>query len=213
MSSNKIIPNELSKLFDKIKHEVLWLHAKWSNYRQIYAPSMEITPQFEEQINLLNQIAPSFFGMAQDIFLFDVYLHISRLTDPAITMGKDNLSLEKLVQIIDSTKHKDLVDKAKIDLKEIESASKPFRKLRNHSIAHTDLKVALEEINRIPGISRQMVEDVLSLICQLMNQIEEYFKEGKTEYKPVYIKGSGVCLIKALKDAKTYREKKRKGLV
>ncbi len=210
MNSNKIMSPVLSKLFNEIKDEVLWLHSKWIIYRQIYAPRKELT-YIEEQINLLNQIAPSFFGLAQDIFLSDVYLHISRLTDPASTMGKANLSLKRLVQTINSIKYRDLVDIVLSDLKEIESKSKPFRKLRNLTIAHIDLKVALKvNIDPIPGISRQMVEDILSLIRQLMNRIEAYFKEGETSYELVITKGNGESLIYALKDAIIHIEQKCK---
>ncbi len=207
MSSNKIMSPELSKLFDEIQHEVNWLHAKWINYRQIYA-------QDEEQINLLNRISPSFFYILQIIFLSDTYLHISRLTDPAYTMGKENLSLERLVQSIESIKYKDLVDIVLVDLEKIKSASKPFRDLRNLTIAHIDLKVALKvNIDPIPGIGRQMVEDVLLLIRQLMNHIEIYFKESETAYELVITRGDGVALVYALKDVETYREEKRKKML
>ena len=79
----------LGPLFHALYDEVTWLHAKWKQYRILFAES-------PERIELLNGIAGFFFRVIQDVLWEDVVLHIARLTDPSRSFGKDNLTLLRL---------------------------------------------------------------------------------------------------------------------
>src|SRR5207249_4795011 len=84
---------ELGALYNALTNEVAWVHAKWSQYQQLYARS-------PERIAFLNEVAGPFFGVIQDALLEDVVLHLARLTDPPKSMGKDNLTLQRLPALI-----------------------------------------------------------------------------------------------------------------
>jgi hypothetical protein len=45
------------------------------------------------RVDLVNRAAGGFFRLVQDTFFADVLLHLCRLTDPASTGGKDNLTI------------------------------------------------------------------------------------------------------------------------
>lgn len=72
------IPIEVSTTWNFLHGEVVWLHARWTMYRQLYGTNAK-------RIETLNQLAPTFFGTLQGILLDEVQLTLSRLADPAVT--------------------------------------------------------------------------------------------------------------------------------
>ena len=68
-------PN-MGPLYHALEDEVTWLHAKWLEYRKLFAKS-------KESVDFLNETARFFFRVVQDVLWDDVLLHIARLTDPA----------------------------------------------------------------------------------------------------------------------------------
>jgi hypothetical protein len=85
----EVMGSILGPLYHALYEEVTWLHAKWQQYRALFAES-------PERIDLLNKVAGFFFQVIQDVLWEDVVLHIARLTDPARSAGKDNLTLLRL---------------------------------------------------------------------------------------------------------------------
>jgi hypothetical protein len=196
----KPIDPDLKTCFEELWNEIVWLHVKWINFRQVYAVS-------EEEIKLLNKVAPEFFHIVQELFLTDVVLTISRLTDPKKTRNRENLTFERLVHEIDAQKHSGLFTECLNDLKTINHKCKPFRERRNRIIAHTDLLTAVDvDSNPVPGFSRLMVEEALEAIRQLMNRIQKYFADGQTGYEHYFPRGGGETLIRLLQDVVTYWE-------
>jgi len=65
---------DLGELYTAIWNEVVWLHMKWGECVELYGTR-------KSRIELLNKTASRFFRILQDIFLEDIILHISRLTD------------------------------------------------------------------------------------------------------------------------------------
>ncbi len=84
---------ELGVVYNALTNDVAWVHAKWNQYRHLYAHS-------PERIVVLNQAAGHFFGVMQDSLLEDIVLHLARLTDPPRSVGKDNLTLQRLPALI-----------------------------------------------------------------------------------------------------------------
>ncbi len=206
MNYIKDISPDLKMYFEEIKDEVIWLHAKWINFRQVYAVS-------EEQINLLNRVASTFFYIVQEMFWTDIILTLSRLTDPKKSNKKENLTFDRLVYEIDTQKHPELSAGVINDLNILKDICIPFRDRRNRIVAHIDLATALKVHSEpIPGISRQMVEDVLKVIRQLMNRIEIYFTNSETGYQHFIQTGDGESLIWVLKDAIVHQENEEKQL-
>ncbi len=83
------IPASIDEVFQELKTEITWLHARWIMYRQLFGQS----PQ---RIALLNDCASTFFYIIQDALLGDVQIALSKLTDPVRTAGHDNLSFGQL---------------------------------------------------------------------------------------------------------------------
>ena len=64
------MPNGLGELYSELWTEVAWLHLKWNQYRELFATS-------EEQVTVMNQAAPAFFGDLQRTLWEDVLCSVS----------------------------------------------------------------------------------------------------------------------------------------
>lgn len=200
------MPTELAEVYDALKQDVSLLHVKWEVFNQLYATS-------ERTVELLNESAPSFFRICQDMLIDDILLTISRLTDPHQTFNRDNLSMERLVAYVDEFKYADLRDEIEQLLIEAKSKCSFAREFRNRRIAHTDLSTRLQaETNPIPAFTKQQIKEALSVLRALMNKIGTYFEDTDVLYEQVLMPGDGNSLIARLRDARVYRRQKRQNL-
>jgi len=171
------LPAELRPFYDSVENEVIWIHAKWKVYRQVFAGG-------QEDIDLLNRYASFFFRVVQQALFEDTLLGISRLTDRAKTRGKENRSLESFIDQVKLLNHVELEAHLAQDLAEIRHLCKPFRDWRNRRIAHSDLPTALKvDAEPLPGISRASIEEALGAIRKFMNRINGFFFDSETAYE------------------------------
>jgi hypothetical protein len=195
------MPASIDEVFQELKTEITWLHARWIIYRQLFAHS----PQ---RINLLNECAFAFFYTIQDILLGDVQIALSKLTDPARTRGHDNLSLEQLQSRVEAYGEPRLQATLRQILDDLHQKCQPFRTWRNKRLAHLDLTTTMQSmLNPLPGISRQMVEEALELVRRYMNTIQIHYLNGETGYEHFIMTGTdGEALISMLKYGLRYEE-------
>ncbi len=184
-----------TEIFDKLDQEIIWLHAKYRIFFQLFAHS-------EERIRFLSEKAPGFFRVTQDVLLHDIILSLSRLTDPPITRGKENLSIRTLnkfaKRLDDCTFYSDISSR----VEDIVALCKPFRTWRNKRIAHTDLPTVLKyNPDPLPGISRKMIENVLRRLRELFNYIIGHFEDSETAYEHVIYQGDGDTIVFLLERA------------
>jgi AbiU2 len=80
---------QLGDVYHLLWKEVPWLHAKWNQYRQLYAHS-------RERVEFLNKVGGHFFGIVQHTLRDDILLHLARLTDPP---KSNRLTLQRLPKL------------------------------------------------------------------------------------------------------------------
>lgn len=160
-------------VYAALSWELVRLHAKWGEYRKLYAHS-------PERIELLNGTAAFFFGVVQDVLWDDVILGLARITDKPVTSKKQNLTIQRLASMLPEPEMaiqvKELVDVAVAKAASI----KPWRDKR---LAHNDLDLALEVSSELlPGISRQYIEDALEAVAAVLNHIQRHYYDTETAY-------------------------------
>jgi hypothetical protein len=194
----------LGPLYHALYNEVTWLHAKWLEYRKLFAHS-------PKRIELLNQASGFFFRMIQGVLWEDVLLHIARLTDPPRHGKYGNLTLRQLPRAVPDAQVaadvKSLVNKAK-------SNSIFARRWRNRRLAHSDLRLALERgAEALPGVSRQHVEDALASFRAVLNRVNSHFLHGEVAFE-VFIApcGDADTLAYHLRVATHFEEQRLKRL-
>ena len=164
---------ELGAVYHALWIEVAWLHAKWNQYRQLFAHS-------PERVALLNRAAGNFIGIVQDTLYDDVLLHLSRLADPPKSVGKDNLTLRRLPELVtDSALAMELPGLVQAAGKACASAA---RSSRNQRIAHRDLALALSgTFDPLP--SRADVEAALQAVRTVLRRLEVHYWQSETAYQ------------------------------
>jgi len=193
--STGVLPQELLPLYDSLNHELIWVHAKWQVYRQIFASS-------QEDFDLLNRSAPFFFRVLQQTLFEDVLVSICRLTDPAHTGEKQNRSLAQLLERLEPVAPAPLFADLSAGLVEIGRGSAAFREWRNRRIAHSDLSTALQVTEDVlPGISRADIETVLSGMRDFMNAVSALYFDSETAYDHFIAVSGGDVLLRMLHKA------------
>lgn len=166
--------DELGKLFFRFWNECVWLHWKWEEYVALFGTK-------PERISLLNKAAGSFFRVVQDTLWENVLLHISRLTDPPQSAGKDNLTLRRLPALVDDKIRAEVGTLLQTCLTNCEFA----RDWRRRQIAHCDLRLALDDPTATPlaAASRKAVKDALTAIAALLNAVELHYRGSTVHYE------------------------------
>lgn len=163
----KQMGQELGIQFYRLWEEFLWLDMKWGEYDAMYGAG-------SNRIDLLNEAAPTFFWMVEKVFWEDMLLHISRLTDPPSSNGKNgkkNLTIKNLPELVSDPAIKEAVN----DLVGVaENKTKFCRDWRDRYIAHRDLDLAInvEPARPLESANRQNVFDALIAIRNVLMELE-----------------------------------------
>jgi AbiU2 len=191
------------QIYDQVHQQVARLHAYWKILDQLYATA--------QRRQLLDNMAPAFFGIVEESLTESVFMILSRLTDPAETRrGRNtdqNLSLARLVE---SVQDADSEFNQAIDttLRGIQQHCRVFRDWRNRVIAHADQPTAFQ-IRPLPTILQEEVEQALLLIRRLMHQIEHHRQKGDVRYEDVILHGDGDTIVFFLQQAEEYDNEQR----
>lgn len=182
---------ELGSLYHALWNEPAWLYAKWDEYVEMYGTK-------PSRVELINQAAGHFFRVVQDSLWEDALLHIARLTDPPKSMGKNNLTIQWVPQLID-----DLGVKKQIaDLIETAITKTDFcRDWRNRHIAHKDLGLALKTgAEPLKPASRAKVKKALDSISDVLNAVSGHYMDSTTSFEGVGTGNGAISLLYVIDD-------------
>lgn len=122
----------LGKQYTAPCHEVSALHLYWKEFLELFGTN-------DKRIDRLNRSAPGFFRMLQEQQFETNMMHIARLTDPPKSVGKDNLTLLNLPNLVTDA---GLAAQLVTLVEEAENKSAFPREWRNRRFAHHDLLLA-----------------------------------------------------------------------
>ena len=124
------MPSDLAEAHQAINSDVHELHEKWHQWKYLFCTD-------DETVTLMKYAASLFFMMVGNVLRDDVIQSVCRLTDPEESMGKPNLSLKRLAQMIPES---DLELREDIGLLagDVETKTEKFRVHRNKRISHQD---------------------------------------------------------------------------
>lgn len=188
-------------IFQKLKQESIQLHFHWIIYRQLFASSQANTA-------LLNERGSNVFFLLQRLIFDNVSLSLSKFTDPPKQGRNSNLSIPLLIERV-AEDSQSLSNELRNLFVKLQEKCTAFRLHRNKRIAHADYNHSLKiESDPLPGISRADVEDALSAFRDILNKVELHYFNSQTAYQMLVtaIGADGTALLRALRDAKKFRE-------
>ena len=176
----------LGELFHYLWQEVSWVHMKWDEYIVLYGTK-------DSRINLMKESAPRFFGLIQDLMWEDIILGIARITDPPKSFGKDNLTIQKIPELIKDIDLKDDILKL---INTVVESSDYCRDWRNRRLAHRDLQLAINEgIYPLKIATIGKTKKVLHYITEVLNIVTLHLMGSTTEFKKVIRSSEGTLSL------------------
>ena len=131
---------DLGKQYSALFHEITALHLYWNEFIELFGTN-------DARIRRLNQAAPGFFQMLQEQQFETNLSHMARLTDSPKSMGKDNLTVRSLPDLVADQALKDTLT---THVGEVRQKTKFCREWRNRRFAHHDLKLAIGDGQATP---------------------------------------------------------------
>jgi hypothetical protein len=201
---------ELGELQFLLWHDISWLHIRWAEYRELFGT-------VPSRVDLMNETAPTFFGHLEGVLWHDIFLDLSRLTDPPATSGQQNLTLRRLPSAVARLPIKDEVHSA---LDRVEAKARFARDWRDRRLAHRDLEHARDpKAKPLSAASRASVEEVLAAMRDLTQIAEGHFGNTTVAYEHIinapggasemlYHLESGLEAIRSRKTERVHRRPK-----
>lgn len=144
----------LGELFYLLQQDIFQLYVQWNEYVDAFGTN-------EKRVNLLNRAAGGFARSIQDALWADVLLGLTRLTDPPMSVGKANLTVTRIPNLLEDDLRESV---QKLVAAAVESTAFA-RDWRNRYFAHRDLQHAINA-NAVPleAASRLKVKQALEAI-------------------------------------------------
>lgn len=176
---------ELGASFYELHRKLVELQVLWQQYRQLFGDD-------PDTVHLLNRTSGLFFKIVQDELWDSVLLGVTRMTDPATTGKKKNLTIQSLPPLISDTELQgevqSLCDKALV-------AAEFAREHRNKRIAHQDHDyLSNRSSDPLTGISRKLIEEMLTALRAVLNRLDLHFRGGTVMYED-FVGESGARLL------------------
>jgi hypothetical protein len=176
---------ELGASFYELHRKLVELQVLWQQYRQLFGDD-------PDTVHLLNRTSGLFFKIVQDELWDSVLLGVTRMTDPATTGKKKNLTIQSLPPLISDTELQGevlcLCDKAIV-------AAEFAREHRNKRIAHQDHDyLSNRSSDPLSGISRALVEKMLAALRGVLNRLDLHFRDSTVMYED-FVDESGARLL------------------
>lgn len=180
----------------KLADEVVRQHHEFAEFEFLfYGP--------QARVDLLNAVATHFFGELFGIMLDRVVLGVSKLTDPAGSDGKTNLSLAYVHKGLAHDARYPESDAAKL-ISEAMEIRKHLEVWRSKRIAHNDASVALGLLDA-GEVKPERIKEFYSVVERYLNLVQSKLDLGPCPISTPGIHGADE-LVKALKSAMVFEQ-------
>lgn len=195
---NDVYNDHITKLGPKLGpvYNVLWsdfasLSAKWQEFLAMFGSD-------PERVALLNSAAGFFFRIVQDALWKDVLLHLCRLTDPPQSVGKSNLTLQALPQLISDPALSAALEPL---IAQAVKATEFARDWRNRRISHRDKALALRSgAQPLTPAGNAQVSQALSAIHAVLNLISERLLQSTLGIDVITLGAGAEALLYVIRD-------------
>jgi hypothetical protein len=194
------MPAELDEVFQGFFHEYSIIIVKWRLYNQLFGDS--------ESIDLLNRHGAHGFGVIQDVIIKDVILCITRMMNTSKEAWGDPANLATLMIDLAAHKQTALAEKLRGMRDRIKPGADGLGQWREAQISRNDYASFIgmkADIGALPPPGRQMVEDVLSAVSEILKELQAHYTGLEELHKDVSHAGDFEELVSHLRDLEKRR--------
>ena len=177
--------------FEKLLDEAIWLCQIVNTFNHLF----DSGPDTQE---LLRKSASLFFDDLNRLMHEYVILLVCRLTGPACTAGKDNLTTQRITTL--------LREKGNIttEIEELDANLSNYGKLlkpaRDKIVAHSDLQV-YTELTALGGHEKQIMTEFLDNVQRYFDAVGNVIGVGSLDFRHTPGKGDVIDLLRQLRKA------------
>lgn len=167
----------LGTQYTAIFHEFAALNLYWKEFIELFGTN-------DKRIARMNQSAPGFFQMLKEQQFETNMSHLARLTDSPKSVGKDNLTIRNLPELVNDQGLKDELNK---HVAEIKQKTDFCRDWRNRRFAHHDLLLATQDRRATPlePATKEKVVAALKAISDMLNVMERHYYRGGCSFDAI----------------------------
>jgi AbiU2 len=147
------------EIFDRL---VSHLNYRWKLHKDLF--------QGASQYDLFNKVGSNVWVVLRESLLDTIFMDISRLLDPKVSSGKDNLSIERLLLMAKSEKYENVLGD------NYPEATALYKRLilpwRNKQLSHNDVATLTDtEQTGLPDVSFAKIDELVAKINQVARYI------------------------------------------
>ncbi len=182
---------ELVKKFEHFREECIWLTNCYNLYRNLYEGG-------ESTDGVLDRVAPAFFHDLNRIVVEYIFLQICKITDPAQSKRRQNLTVANLNERLDA------LGLLTQDLRDLRAELDGYRALiilaRNKLISHLDWQ-AVQEGKTLGEHEAVEVTRFFACLFRYTDLVGEACGVGPLDYSVSACRGDAIDLLRALRNA------------
>jgi hypothetical protein len=183
-------PDELFELIETFDNLLADLNGDWRLHKELF--------QVEEHYVLFADSAPMIWHMLRDALTDSVFMSIARLLDPPVSVGKENLSIARILQQVPGGLERDELQKQYDELLKLYDTA--LRHWRNRRLSHNDLMTTKGEA-ALPQVSFSEVSELIDRINRIGRRIGQILQKMDKSFVPHISNDSWVWrLIESLKN-------------
>ncbi|MEP0547527.1 MAG: hypothetical protein ABJF88_11395 [Rhodothermales bacterium] len=162
------------------------------------------------RLDILNETAPQFFWIVQQLLWSEALLGICRLTAHPKSYNKPNLTVRRLAPLIES-------DELRVEVEsKVETVVKDARfanDWRNRRIAHRDLALALgHPAEPLATATKEAVDICFTGLANVLNAVQLHYTNGTTAYNCIISQGGAHAILYYLRDGLRREEDRQASL-
>lgn len=181
---------DLGELFTVLSEELTMLTWQFQELAELYGGN-------GNRHEIMNRVAPFFFWLLQRSWWDECLLSVTRLLAPIESMGKANLTFQRLPDLISDGEVKASIAKRVAALLTLAAFAKEWR---NKRLAHRDLAHALNKAPaKLPPATLGDVWVVLREMAGILNEVEHRYCKSETWYESPITHGV-MSLLYTLRD-------------
>jgi len=190
----------LERAIDAFVFELVKLNASWETYIELFEKS-------KERFDFVMSNGGIFFALVHNAFLDQIALTLAKFCDPEKSCGKDNLSMDKIIELTKAIGENKIAGELHVIAESIKAACANIKKHRDKRLAHLDFNIfANLSKYELPKIYIKDVNKALGELSNFLNKANMGIgKPSSNIYTPL-ISGGANAIIAFLKQSVRYEQ-------